>query len=305
MSAAERNPHCRKCRYRVWAGSEHCCDYIGITGHARQLICRIEDCALWREEKGRAVGDGGPYKGEAGTDNAGGKPPAHTGEAEGRERDASGTPGRPIEGGARKVQRRTPLKDRMWPQVLALYQQGLTNSEICRELGLLGPTVGKWLHDEGYESHGRQQPGKYAALYPMFRTLYEQGLTDSEIARRCGLSHREIIRNWRKQEGLPSHVRKTTARISEVQHQAWALYDKGADDEEIGREVGLSAGTIARWRQNLGLPTQYARWMEKQKKQVPALLEKGLSDQQIADRLGISTTTVAFCRETHWGSGKK
>lgn len=131
------------------------------------------------------------------------------------------------------------------------------------------------------------------------------GLADSEIARRCGLSHREIIRNWRKQEGLPSHVRKTTARISEVQHQAWALYDKGADDEEIGRAVGLSAGTIARWRQNLGLPTQYARWMEKQKKQVPALLEKGLSDQQIADRLGISTTTVAFCRETHWGSGKK
>lgn len=67
----DRKQLCKKCIYRtkisVAANSTGetapniCCDYIGVTGHARSLICSPEDCSVFkkgrpmRAEMGRAI----------------------------------------------------------------------------------------------------------------------------------------------------------------------------------------------------------------------------------------------------------
>lgn len=37
---------CRGCIYGVWIGGEYYCNYLEITGRARQLICTVKNCTV-------------------------------------------------------------------------------------------------------------------------------------------------------------------------------------------------------------------------------------------------------------------
>ena len=87
--------------------------------------------------------------------------------------------------------------------------------------------------------------------------LYRQGLSDSEIARRVGVS-RCSIAQWRRRRGLaPNFPPRVLTR--EEEEKRLALYLSGYSDREIANRLGRSKHCIAQWRIKRGLPAHSGR----------------------------------------------
>lgn len=86
-----------------------------------------------------------------------------------------------------------------------LTHNGKCRSSICgpREQCTVKSTVprpiGEVQPQKRYEKYGRPVGWDMN----MAKWLYEQGMTDAEIGRRVG-THRQVIREWRKRNGLPA-----------------------------------------------------------------------------------------------------
>lgn len=76
--------------------------------------------------------------------------------------------------------------------------------------------------------------------------LYKQGLNDSAIADKLGLSQ-SAVSAWRRKKGLPINKRKRTLRDNRVE-----LYKQGLTDKEIAAKIGISTGAISIWRRRRG-----------------------------------------------------
>ncbi len=74
-----------------------------------------------------------------------------------------------------------------------------------------------------------------------FRPLYEDGLTDREIARQVGCCW-ETVRAWRNKSGLPTVLRAKREK----------LWQEGFSDAEIARQTGYTPQGIRKWRKKLG-----------------------------------------------------
>ena len=117
------------------------------------------------------------------------------------------------------------------------------------------------------------------------RELYEQGLTDQEIAARVFVSRTRIC-EWRKAEKLPTHIR----RLRHDWEKARAMAEAGAGTAEIARAMGVSEPTVYQWKLRERLQT--TRRTGYNWKLGRALYEQGLNDQQIAMRLNCYPGTV-------------
>lgn len=87
------------------------------------------------------------------------------------------------------------------------------------------------------------------------RKLYDQGLSDREIAPLVGRTH-QTIRSWRLANALPPNfphgrnrraVSKTPAS-PDTKRRCLALLERGVNGGLIAREMGLASSTIDRWR---------------------------------------------------------
>ncbi len=78
------------------------------------------------------------------------------------------------------------------------------------------------------------------------RELYDQGMTDREIAERCYVS-RGVIYKWRKRRGLPYNSQYDERK----RHN---LYRQGLNDYEIAARCGVTQPAIFQWREKMGLP---------------------------------------------------
>lgn len=81
-----------------------------------------------------------------------------------------------------------------------LYNKGLTDSSIARELGCTQPGVSAWRYREGLPAqhpHARMDQEE-------IRRLYDKGYNDTEIARMTG-HNTDSIRRWRKRNRLKSN----------------------------------------------------------------------------------------------------
>jgi hypothetical protein len=78
------------------------------------------------------------------------------------------------------------------------------------------------------------------------RGLYEEGLSDSEIADRTGTTT-IAIRHWRNRANLPANDLKDQADRER-------LYAQGMTDSEIARELGQRRNAVFHWRHQRGLP---------------------------------------------------
>lgn len=87
------------------------------------------------------------------------------------------------------------------------------------------------------------------------RALYDEGASDQDIARACGVSQPTIC-NWRNALGLPPHTPPRQQRSFDTE---WArtLYDAGRTDVFIAETLGVCVGTISNWRHQEGLPSKH------------------------------------------------
>lgn len=134
---------------------------------------------------------------------------------------------------------------------------------------------------------------KMAAEHDARRTLYDQGLTDIEIARRTG-GKRNTITVWRRAKGLPTNVGPNTfTRLSaERRASRMLLYQLGWSDRHIAREQGVDRSSVRIWRHNLGLKSNFPSGISESRhprptvasllKRVRAAIGRGLA-KDIAD----------------------
>lgn len=86
------------------------------------------------------------------------------------------------------------------------------------------------------------------------RALYDEGASDQDIAKACGISPSAIGR-WRNALGLPPHTPPRQHTLDT--ERARALYDAGRTDRDIAEACGVCVGTISAWRSRVGLPSKH------------------------------------------------
>ena len=95
--------------------------------------------------------------------------------------------------------------------------------------------------------------------------LYEQGMTDPEIAQQFNVSP-ETVRHWRKINALPANKRKQV-----IHDERMELYRMGKSDREIADAVHVAVSSIFKWRKINGLPSNwkpgYPKVYEKRRKE--------------------------------------
>lgn len=95
-----------------------------------------------------------------------------------------------------------------------LYQSGLSDREISRQLGCSPPVIGRWRRELNLQRNfppcgrgisqdggGHRMPYNHAALMRM----YNAGLSDAEMSRASKIP-KTNVRRWRMREGLPAHA---------------------------------------------------------------------------------------------------
>ena len=86
-------------------------------------------------------------------------------------------------------------------RMLELYNKGLSDGEIAKDVGCTPSAVRCWRRREGHPANVNQRPvrSKYDRL--TFRLLYDQGLSDGQIARKLGCGTTTVA-TWRNKAGL-------------------------------------------------------------------------------------------------------
>lgn len=134
-----------------------------------------------------------------------------------------------------------------------LWEQGLSDSQMAKEVGCAKETVIKWRQEEGLpfnEAHVHVDREKMLALY-------QQGLNDGEIGRELGCAP-QTVKHWRNKKGLPAITQRRTVDWATVRR----LYMTGLSDAEIARTAGCHENTVYRWREKERLPANRFRRKE-------------------------------------------
>lgn len=167
---------CMQCFFRGYG--EALCDYMGVTGKPRILVSPGvgEECTAFLPLDGDA-----PRKPYALTlqPNAG----MHPGDLEFLRRQSR------------------------YRQMRVLYDEGMNDHQIGREMGCSPCTVRNWRLREGLKGNTdrkRTSPAATIERRAQMMTLWKQGLDDRQISDRMQLSVK-TVRTWRRENGLQSN----------------------------------------------------------------------------------------------------
>lgn len=127
---------------------------------------------------------------------------------------------------------------------LELYNQGLTDAEIGRRLGLTGRAITHWRRSRNLKSH-RQAIVLTAKQAKDVMRLYLQGMNDYKIASQLGVP-RHIVLKFRVNNDLKANNQPDN-------HQREQLWLKGYPDSEIARIQGTTKASIQQWRKSRNL----------------------------------------------------
>lgn len=127
------------------------------------------------------------------------------------------------------------------------------------------------------------------------RELYDQGMTDREIANVLGIGPGSVW-YWRKMNGLPPVKKQAEPpRFGE-------LWKQGLTDEEIAEQTGESQRKVQHWRYKNRLQANrkqaepYVGIAERRRK-LRELYDRGMTDREIAEETGLSEKTAAKFRK--------
>ena len=153
--------------------------------------------------------------------------------------------------------REREIQDRMQRRA-ALYEQGLNDAEMARELGIPTVTVRRWRWKLNLPENGGRVRRRLDGTKAM--ELYNAGLPDEKIAGELGMSIC-AVRKWRKRRGLPANTERCKKRSLRAtwDAQGRALHAAGATDAEIARAVGRSLSAVSAWRRLRGLQSNLAQ----------------------------------------------
>lgn len=111
-------------------------------------------------------------------------------------------------------QRRDLSPNRVWgkerkdyPRRRKLYGEGLSDREIADEVGEAKRVICSWRKTRGLPANRKVGRSLRLKEEKKRRRLYEDGLSDSEIAERVGVT-RKAIGSWRRRRGLVANSAK-------------------------------------------------------------------------------------------------
>lgn len=130
------------------------------------------------------------------------------------------------------------------------------------------------------------------------RDLYEEGLSDPEIADRVGVTP-SAIAQWRKRRELKPKGAGPKTLSGDEEERRRALYEKGLSDPEIADRIGISRSAVQSWRQDRDLPPNEparADWDEARTDEMWEAYKDDLTDPEIAERVGRTRSAVSKWR---------
>lgn len=223
----------RPCRYRGGIGEWSCgCDYMGMTHKSRlvQTYKRLGVQTLTREVIRQLEPRNCPFF-------------------------EKGDRGRVVTLQMPAPRRREP-EDRRFrfdtEHARKLWEQGMNDVEIARELGKHPSTVRDWRHFERLPSRykGRGERPDVREV----RRLCDLGLSDRKIAEMLGSTQKRVVLCRRENGIAPGIERRRYSRPA--LRKAW---EAGLSDTEIVQLIGCSRHTVINWREENGLPANGKR----------------------------------------------
>lgn len=128
-----------------------------------------------------------------------------------------------------------------------------------------------------------------------FHVLYNQGLSDSKIAKELNCS-RKVIERKRHKLGLPvnfwqSEVRRNSTLIKQ-------MLDEGKSSTEISKFLNVSVATLAKFKKENSIKGAYDAKMSKEDiDKAMSLAQEGYMDTEIAELFGVTASNIMFHRK--------
>lgn len=128
-----------------------------------------------------------------------------------------------------------------------------------------------------------------------FHVLYNQGLSDSKIAKELNCS-RKVIERKRHKLGLPanfwqSEVRRNSTLIKQ-------MLDEGKSSTEISKFLNVSVATLAKFKKENSIKGVYDAKMSKEDiDKAMSLAQEGYMDTEIAKLFGVTAGNIMFHRK--------
>lgn len=128
-----------------------------------------------------------------------------------------------------------------------------------------------------------------------FHVLYNQGLSDSKIAKELNCS-RKVIERKRHKLGLPvnfwqSEVRRNSTLIKQ-------MLDEGKSSTEISKFLNVSVATLAKFKKENSIKGAYDAKMSKEDiDKAMSLAQEGYMDTEIAKLFGVTAGNIMFHRK--------
>lgn len=277
---------CRNCIYR--SRQHNTCDYIVIEGHSRA--------------RGQALPGEGCTVRVTGTRRA--QPHVVHGQGSSPQTlpDAKTKP-------RRSGLQYAPTKAHR--EKMELWEAGRTDLEIAEIMGIERKTVVGWrrAHNLPPNTPPKPKPKPVAKPtkqprrtglqdFPERMALYQQGMSDAQIAEAVGAT-RKAIANWRAKRNLP-RVQNGRLRVDAgSEEKRMELYRQGLNDCQISRELGVTDTSIRLWRKARGLPSNRPvnRLTPEQAALRMQMYEAGASDREIGEALGLNPNNVNVWRQ--------
>lgn len=131
---------------------------------------------------------------------------------------------------------------------MRLYKQGLSDKEIAENEKVCPMTIYYWRNVRGLSANPTESQTQQIEKDKLRLELYEQGLTDTEIATRCN-EKASTIKGWRERNDLlhNSKVKKRSGKQKVVNERRMKLLEKGYDAQQIADVERVSRDAIYKW----------------------------------------------------------
>lgn len=138
---------------------------------------------------------------------------------------------------------------------MELYKQGLTDPEIAEKAGEKKTTISSWRNNNNLEPNSTNGIKLSKEEHQKRLKLYNEGLTDNEIANERNVSTSSIY-TWRTNNELPNNYSK---KLEQKNNKRMELYNKGLYDKEIAKILNEDNTTICHWRKDNNLESNYKK----------------------------------------------
>lgn len=177
-----------------------------------------------------------------------------------------------------------------------LYNQGLSDNKIAKELGCDRKTIERRRHKLGlpvnfWQSEVKRNP-------ELIKQMLEDGKSSVEISKLLNVSVTTLAK-FKKENNIKGAY--DTKMSKEDIDKAMSLAQEGYMDSEIAKMFGVSTSNIGIHRRNRGIETQftYDKISKIDNKKFEELFNQGFGDEEIGKILGMSSDGIYSHRMRH------